>query len=296
VLDVRTRPIARLLAAGALLVLATHALPLWSAEPASARAIVIDAARIDAARRAFRAEHGRTPDAGEVDALIAAEIDDEILFREALALGLASDDSVVQHRLSGSLAFVEHGPPDAALASVTEAGALADDLVQRDLVVRRRLVDRMRARLEALGATTEPSDAELQAMLDATGDRFALPARVRVAYAAAGAPELLRELPPSSSRDLERAFGSAFAGAAFATEPGRWSAPVVTPSGSYRVLVRERSAAHVPPLATVRNQVRATLLRARADAAARRALDQLRTGYTVTVAAPDAPTRAEKRA
>lgn len=289
-----------------MLLLGVHALPTASGESAPARVISIDAARIAAARAAFRAEHGRAPDEAETRALIAAEIDDEILFREALALGLADFDTVVQQRLAGNLAFVEHGDPSVAIRGAGRSADLTADLVERDLVVRRRLIERMRARLEADAVAAEPREDELRQALANEPERFALPARVRVEYAPVGdavaaseppassvralPPSSARELPTSSARDLERAFGPEFARTAFTIEPGHWSAPVATPSGSYRLLVRERIAPRVPSLDAVRNQVRAAVLRERAATAARRALDELRASYAVTVASPHAAT------
>lgn len=286
------RPVFRLLVAGAALVALAESPALRAARSdAAPRTIVIDAARRDGARRAFVAASGRAPSAAEEELLVAAEVDDEILYREALARGLAHGDSVVQHRLAGNLAFVEDGPPP-GLAGAAPGDAVARDMLQQDVVVRRRLVDRMRARLEEPALAAEPSDAELGAALAAQPERFALPARARIAVArAAAVPAMgtsgVRELPLQSERDLARSYGAALARAAFTAEPGRWTEPVPATSGPCRVLVHEREPARAPDLAAVRNQVRAVVRRERADRAVRHALDVLRGDYAVSLA--DAP-------
>ena len=256
--------------------------------------IVLDAARLRDAERAYVATTGRPPDAAERAALADAEVDDEILYREALAHGLDDGDTVVQHRIAGNLAFVEDGPPPGVEPDgrPSRDDRLSEDMLREDVVVRRRLVERMRARLEHDALASEPTEAELERALAANAARFALPARVRVAVADAsgdasgtsGAPDgrNVRELPAQSERDLARAYGPSFAEAVFHTAPGTWSAPLATTSGRVRVLVREHEPPRTPPLSDVRNQVRDLVRRERAAAEVRRALDELRRGYAVS--------------
>lgn len=256
-----------------------------------AHVIVLDAARLREAERAYVAATGRPPDAAERAALAAAEVDDEILYREALAHGLDDGDAVVQHRIAGNLAFVEDGPPPGTVAderlsrSVPDVDALARDMLHEDVVVRRRLVERMRARLEHDALASEPTDAELEQALATNAARFALPARARIAVADASG---VRELPLQSERDLARTYGASFASTAFHSTPGAWSAPLATPAGRLRVLLHEHEPPRTPPLADVRNQVRDFVRRQRAEAAVRRALDELRRGYAVSSAGDSA--------
>ena len=304
-------PVARLLLAGGALALLVETTSLgYAPNGAAARTIVVDASRVAGAARAWIARTGRAPDAHERAALVAAEIDEEILYREALALGIDRGDAVVQQRIAGNLAFVEDEPPPG-----TPPDTLAGDLLRQDVVVRRRLVERMRARLEQAALDGEPSDAELATALDANAERFRLPARVRIAIApavtaddtagvraaarsdagdrsttsdAAPPPGAVRELPAQSERDLARMFGAAFAREVFRTPPGAWTAPLAATSGRWRVILRELEPPRRPRLADVRNQLRDLVRRERAAAAARRALDELRSSYEVSVA-PGAP-------
>lgn len=279
--------VTHLLLAGGAIALLARALPgQHPTRDDAAHVIVLDPVRLREAERAWVATTGRPPDAAERAALADAEVDDEILYREARAHGLDDGDVVVQHRIAGNLAFVEDGPPPGA-----GGGALARDMLREDVVVRRRLVDRMRARLEREALASEPTAAELEQALAANAARFALPARVRIAVAADdGAtdpsvtpdPTRVRELPAQSERDLGRAYGASFASTVFRTAPGTWSGPLATTTGRIRMMVHEHEPARLPALADVRNQVRDFVRRERAAAAVRHALDELRRGYAVS--------------
>jgi len=261
-----------------------------SAAPAAIR---VGARQIDDARRGFLAATGRAPDPSELQGLVATAIDDEILYREALARGLDRDDPVVQRRLVTNMAFVEDDGDRARDEAATLYGtALALGMDRGDLVVRRRLIAQMRALLEEDALRAEPSDAELQQALTREPERFARPARVRLAHvlmrdgdAAHATADASRatELALQSERDLARLFGAAFARQVFALPTGRWSGPVASPFGQHLVLIHEHEPPRTPALDSVRNQVRALLLRERAAQAVRDALDELRQRYAVSV-------------
>ena len=90
---------------------------------------------------------------------------------------------MVRRRLVQNMRFVGDGPaPDTVL--YREARALGID--QRDTVVRRRMVQRMRALLDA-SADAEPSAAELASYLERHAAELALPPRVRLTHVFLGA-------------------------------------------------------------------------------------------------------------
>jgi hypothetical protein len=231
--------------------------------------------------------------------------DEEVLYRTALAYGLDREDPVVQARLIRNMRFVSDadGPVGSLYRDALQLG-MADG----DLVVRRRLTERMRLLLQGPALAAEPSEAELQAYLDAHAEAFSSPATVRLtqvflsrrrAELEGDAAHLLNRLgaddvdraaeladplplpvhlPPASQRELERLFGRRFAAAAFDREPGRWHGPLSSPYGLHLVWVRERAPARRAELETVRAQVRAAAREVRAAAALRDALRALRAG------------------
>jgi len=294
-------------------------LPREAGEARERAPIELGAARIGALRAGWVARTGLAPDVTALGALVEAEIDEEILLAEARARGFAAADPVVRARLARNLGFI--AGEDERDARAGEAGrvdaALALGLAPGDLVVRRRLIERMRAELVARN-TTPPSDAEIAARFARDPERFARPARVRLSHVflardrhgakltqdaarlferietegldAAGA--IARgdaflaghAFPPRTQRDLARVFGDAFAREVFALEPGRFSAPIASSYGLHLVLVHERVPSTAATLAEARAELSSELAREHEARALRFALAALRARYEIRVA------------
>lgn len=71
--------------------------------------VVVSRGRVDSLAAQFEATHGRPPDAAERNDLIRAWVREEILCREALALGLDREDTVIRDRLRQKMEFVAGG-------------------------------------------------------------------------------------------------------------------------------------------------------------------------------------------
>jgi peptidyl-prolyl cis-trans isomerase C len=245
----------------------------WLAPPRPTNRIVIS----DAVLRGLRQEHlrrtGALPSAAEEAALIQRFADNEMLYREAVAEGL------------------DRG----------------------DLIVRRRLVQKMEFVLEAEDPIPEPSDAELQAYLDAHAERYAIAARVamtqvfvstdqhgadaerlagalRTQLLAGADPATLgdpflrgRDFTMRSERDLAGIFGAPFAAQVMGLHTDSWSAPLRSSYGLHLVRVTQRSPARQPTLQEVRSAVLQDWEDEHRTAANAQALARLRQRYEISV-------------
>ena len=254
-------------------------------------------------------------------ALLDRAIEEEILYREALARGLDRDDQSIRYRLSEKMRFLAEGEGQEETEG-TGPGVDGRDLYREavslgldreDPMVRGILVHKMRLLLKRAGGTPSPGDDELRAYLQQHRDRYLEPARVTFDHLYLGgdrsavddARRLVDRLhaqpmPPSeaarlgepfplgvhferqSARDLARIFGSEFAAAVLGLEPETWTM-VRSPFGVHLVRVARREEARLPELDAVRSRVRAQLIEERQEARLAEELHALRGKYAVRV-------------
>jgi hypothetical protein len=305
----------RFFALGGLLFAGRALLAPAGAGPAS-HSVTVPAAEVR--RLADEAERlsGRPPSPAELETRIQAWVDEELLVREARAMGWSESDPVVQRRLIQNLRFLgAEGEPEDLLEQ-----ALALGMDRSDLVVRRRLVERMRLAVSAAARAGEPSDAELEGLLRRDPERFRRPARVRLGHvffsrdrrgdageaqarallerlradetpperaAEHSDPFLLEsQLPAWSERELAARLGARFAAGAMRAPAGEWSGPLASSYGWHLVWVHEQTPEASPSLDEARRELRAAWLSEREREALQRAMQRLRDGVQVHVERP----------
>jgi len=188
--------------------------------------------------------------------------------------------------------------------------ALARGLDEGDLIVRRRLVQKMRLLLETGVDVAEPSDAELRAWIDAHPGRYGGVAQItlehiflsrglRDARLAADAAALKQQLDSTAAlnpaalsdphpaatpleradaRALERLFGSVLAAQIAELPAGSWQGPLPSALGLHFVQVRERQT-RAPDYTAVRERAQRDYLLERRRELTALALEHLKSGY-----------------
>lgn len=291
----------------------------WRGGPpdAAPQVVVISSARLREMRAAFTRDTGTAPTADDERALLRREIDSELLYREALALGLDRDDRSIRWQLVEKMSFIEgvEEPADdeALYRSARDLGFDRDDPV-----IRRMLVEKMRLLVQARAARRPIDDETLRAHLAAHPERFRQPSRItfrhaflsresRGAHAEADARALLAEIATAGPANVDAllaargdsfplgsvarakspaqvasTFGDAFASAVAAQPLGHWE---IVPSalGVHVVHVDAILPSAVPDLDTVRTQVMAEVIAERTRDELARVLATLRQRYTVAV-------------
>jgi len=269
------------------------------------RRIVIGAER----RAAIRSQLARTPDsassaAAETQALADA-IDEEILYREAVARRLHHDNAVVRERVIEAMRVLGPGNARDDAALFEQGTALGLD--RSDLVVRRHLAAAMRLMVTAPARAEAASDEQMQEALAREPQRYRLPATTSLAHvffrdragtavarvledlragrdAAGGdAFALGRSFRERTDADLDGVFGSGFAAQVAELPLHVWAGPVKSSYGVHLVRVEERRAGSMPALASVRGRLQQRLYHERADARLRAWLQKQRTRYAVIV-------------
>jgi PPIC-type PPIASE domain len=236
------------------------------------RRIVVSQAQVDILATQFQSTWNRPPTAEELNGLVDNFISEEILYREGKALGLDRDDAVIKRRVRQKL-----------------------DVMFEESI-----------------AQSPPTDADLQAYLDAHPDTFRRPPVVsfRQVYlgadagveqrATAALGALARGADPASLgqptlQPLEgnglpldlvaRDFGRQFADQLALQPVGEWSGPIASGFGGHLVQVTSLQPAAMPALADVREIVVREWENARRQRAHAEALASLRSQYEIDVQA-----------
>lgn len=265
----------------AALIFAAHGLMSVPSEATAPQRIVVTAGQIEHLATGFARTWQRPPSDAELKSLVDDWVREEIATREALALGLDRDDTVIRRRLRQKLEFVSEDI--AALVEPTEADldayfrAHADAFrVEPEFTFLQVCFDPARhagrldrdvaealAKLKRLGEAADPSEVGDSSLLE---HRF--------------------ESVPMA--EVARQFGDGFAAALDKLTPGQWQGPVESGYGTHLVLVLGRTEARAPELAEVREAVKREWENDRRQDGNRKFYEEMLKRYTVTIEGVDA--------
>ena len=240
------------------------------------REIVISEARVEALAGNFATVWMRPPTAVELKGLIHDYVAEEVYYREAVAMGLDQDDTVIRRRLRQKMEFISEDvaaaaePTDAQLQSYLEQHA--DKFALPATLTFQQVYLSPERRREAVRADAEKLLAELQAgrgPADPTeaGDATLLPATMEAA----------------SPQVIVNTFGEEFARQIDEAAVGQWSGPIESGFGLHLVKVSERVAGSAPSLAEIRPIVLREWQSEQRRALNESFLDTLRSKYEVRV-------------
>jgi hypothetical protein len=241
--------------------------------------IVITPGHVERLAQQWTRTHLRPPTAEELAGLVEQEIDEEVLYREAVAMGLDRDDLVIRKRLAVKMEFLTDDL--AAAANPTEEQLQTflrqhpDKFSTESLTTFAQVyVDRSRR--------GDGAPAEAERLLALLNDKAAPD------WKTLGDPlPLPNEYQSAALADVARLFGREFPGKLSALPVGRWGGPVESGYGLHLVLVRQRTAGRSPPLDDVRDAVLSEWRMAQREELNASFRRQRRAKYAVTVQRPD---------
>ena len=268
-------PLVHFLALGALL----FAIGILRGEPATpgSSRIAITEGHIDRLLEGFRMTWNRPPTEAEFRGLIEEHLKEEVLYREALGMGLDQDDQIIRRRLRQKLEF------------------MTADFV----------------------GTIEPTEEELETYLAEHAERYRGDGRLRFIQVfindtgpegIARADRIVASLRDEPDQDLtpltdaflhplvypdvaEQALRSIYGPQVPETlmeQPvGEWSGPLLSPFGLHVVRIDARQDGELPSLDAVRPEVYRDLMFERTNEAEQAYFDGLLEQYTVTVEWPE---------
>lgn len=282
-------PLVHFLVLGALLFAAYR---YWepAKAPASATEIRFTLDQLRQLSLQFQAQWKRPPTAADLERVVEAAVQSEVLYREALAMGLDKEDEIVKRRMVQKMQFLAE---DVAAAHVPAPDEL------------RAWFDRNRERFQLPGRISfrhlyfSPDRRGARAQADAQQALNRLAGQGQDTRLAAGLadPFMLQDHYADRATDaLGREFGPQFALELGKMPTGRWAGPIESGLGWHLVFVDATSPPRVPAFEEVEPEVRAAWLGEQRALAWRKAYDEMRARYTVLLpAVPDAAAVADPR-
>jgi len=228
----------------------------------------------------FESQWRRPPTPEELHRMVENKVQEEVLYREALAMGLDKDDTIVKRRMAQKMQF------------------LAEDVA----------------------AAHEPTPEELKSWYESNRQKFSLPARItfrqlyfspdrrgertrQEAEKALGRlagqgvdsklattlsdPFMLQDYYGDRASDqVAKEFGPVFAQSVFQVKAGSWQGPIESGYGWHLVFVDSIVPGRSPNLAEVEQDVKTAWLAEQKEEAWRKAYDAMRAKYTVLIPGP----------
>jgi hypothetical protein len=243
--------------------------------------IVVSESRVEALAENFAKTWMRPPTAEELKGLIDDYVAEEVYYREAIAMGLDRDDTVIRRRLRQKMEFVSEDvaaaaqPTDAQLQEYLQKHA--EKFVQPPRLTFQQVFFSTERRGNAARSDAEKLLAELQA-----GRGPANPPE-------ASDPTLLPPTMESASpQEIANSFGTEFSTAVEQAPVGQWTGPVQSGFGLHLVRVDRREAGSMPTLAEIRPIVQREWESDQRRSVTDALLGKLRAKYDVRIEGPAA--------
>ena len=191
----------------------------------------------------------RDPTPAELRAMVHDLIREEVLYREALAEGLAENDVIIRRRLAQKITFLTQDlaaqlePTDAELR---EWFAQNIEIYEEDTLYS----------LTHIYFSEDERGGRAQADAQALADEFAQSTSPPERAPDRGDPFMLRpDYREVTLFEIRREFGTDFGDAVALLQPGAWHGPIRSGYGVHLVRVSHRSEGAVPPFEEVRDRV-----------------------------------------
>jgi hypothetical protein len=222
---------------------------LQNEAPVDNNRIVISEAQINHLVTLWNKKRQRPPTEIELEGMIKQQVREEVMVREALAMGLEKNDSIIRRRLAQKIEFITSD----------------------------------------LAALAEPTETELSNYLSTHSEQFSLPARIDFVqvfinpekrgvdtddYANSLLSELIRagenndittfgdslmldqQYEQMTEHDVSRLFGKDLASELFTLPVGNWLGPIQSGYGFHLVRISNKTEVQLPELNAVREKVR----------------------------------------
>ena len=210
--------------------------------------IVITEDDIDRLISLWEMKWKRLPTETELQGLVDSQIREEVLYREALAMGLDKDDTIVRRRMAQKVEFISDNIAEQAEPSDEQLNAYLEANLEKFEIAGQVSFRHVYLNLDQRGATIEQDADRLLTKLTEENS---------IDYHSMGDPFMFGNRHDSLTlAGVARLFGSDFAEQLFPLQPGQWQGPLTSAYGLHLVRIDNVVEPSRPSLETVRDRVR----------------------------------------
>ena len=216
----------------------------------------------------WNAQVGRNPNADELINLINNLIEEEILYREALKLGLEQDDEIIRRRLAQKIIFLKRDaetftPSDEDLKNFFAQNQ--SNYVSEDVYTFEHYF------FGNDSGALEEAEHTLSKLLSGQIPETGLPFYSGNTFVS------------HPLQKIEDIFGGEFAEVIDTLSEGQWAGPIQSAFGYHNVMITSIENSKVPAFDSVKNIVLADYLEANSDQAIKEFMEQIKSEYSVAI-------------
>ena len=210
---------------------------------------------------------GRNPNPEEAKAVIDNLIEEEILYREALRLGLDANDQIIKRRLAQKLMFLKQESKGTKLTDL-EISEFYENNPDKYLIPEQYDFTHIYFSKEDEGLTrAQNAKAHLDKSQEIKGDVFFLG----------------KNFTNKSPKELRKDFGINFSSELENLKLNEWSKPIESTYGSHLIKLVGFQAARIPELEEIKPRVMVDLELERKDSTLSNYLNELKEDYEVII-------------
>ncbi|MFL2692726.1 MAG: peptidyl-prolyl cis-trans isomerase [Gammaproteobacteria bacterium] len=214
---------------------------------------------------------GREPTIQEVDGIIKQLLDEEILYREAIKLGLDKNDIIIKRRLAQKIGFLRQ-EADSTLPSEQEISDFYNQNLDKYFVGKRITF----SHVYFSSSETDRDEASNALSLIQSGS----------SETSFGEPFLLgKNFSSKTITEIERSFGKRFSEDIQNLAPKKWSGPLNSVYGSHLVYVNSIANSFTPTLEDIKNVVINDVVLEKQNNSTKKYLKELRNKYQIEILA-----------
>ncbi len=216
---------------------------------------------------AWKSQVGRNPNDDEIARIINNLVEEEILYREALKLGLDREDRIIKRRLAQKISFLKQ-------ESIPDSPS-NDDLIRyfNDNKEKYFIDSKYTFSHYFFSSENNSSERSIKAFRDLLNN-----------ISIKSDPFFLgKNFVDVSLREIKSEFGQDFSSHFMNVELNKWIGPLESPFGHHILYVTNYTEGYLPNIASVLKQVEVDFLQTQRDEAIKNYLNQIRSEYKIYI-------------